>query len=70
MWYEPEARCFTMIFVALGVLFILLGIAHLLYVWRRGFQPRDSILAAFAPSFVETGLTPSQVVETQHDLYS
>jgi len=69
MWYEPEARWFTMIFVALGVLFILLGIARLLYVWRRGFQPRDSILAAFALSFVETGLTPSQVVETQRDLY-
>jgi hypothetical protein len=69
MWYELQATWFTAIFVTLGALIILLGVARLLYVRRRSFQPKDSIRTAFAPSFVETGLTPSQVVEAQQDLY-
>jgi hypothetical protein len=59
MWYESQAQEFTAIFAALGALVILVGVARLLFVWRRSFQPRDSIRATFAPSFVETGLTPS-----------
>jgi hypothetical protein len=62
MWYETQARWFTALFAALGALFILVGLARLLYVRRRNYQPKDSALAAFPASYATAGLAPGQTL--------